>query len=205
MCFFVKSDYEVKKIEHRYKAKFDTVQKYTEQHMINGFSFPEMPVITNNKPELIQHFYWGLIPQWAKDHSIRKYTLNAKIETLDEKPSFKNVLHNRCLVIANGFYEWHWNDPKGKLKQKYLITLPNNELFSFGGIWSERTDTNSGETLRSFSIVTTEANELMSRIHNSKKRMPVILSKNTEYDWLSGTSFEEFGNIDIELNALKTE
>jgi putative SOS response-associated peptidase YedK len=75
-----------------------------------------------------------LIPAWAKDKTIQQYTLNAKIETLNEKPSFKNNIKNRCLVIADGYYEWQWLDPKGKNKQKYLITLTSEEPFAFAGI-----------------------------------------------------------------------
>jgi len=95
---------------------------------------PKTPVIAHNKPGTIQPFTWGLIPFWLKDNTIQQYTLNAKIETLAEKPPFKNAINNRCLVIADGFYEWQWLDQKGRSKQKYLITLPNNALFAFGGI-----------------------------------------------------------------------
>lgn len=77
------------------------------------------------KLQIITHYIWGLIPAWAKDEEIQKYTLNAKIETVNEKPSFKNSVNKRCLVITNGYFEWQWLDPKGKNKQKYEIGLRN--------------------------------------------------------------------------------
>jgi putative SOS response-associated peptidase YedK len=105
-------------------------------------------------------------------------------ETLSEKPSFKSSLNNRCLIYADGFYEWQWLDPKGKNKQKYLLTLPANEHFAFTGLWNQWTEKSTGETLKAFTIITTEANALMSEIHNSKKRMPAIVA-NAEA-WLHG-------------------
>ena len=150
---------------------------------------------------MIQPFTWGLIPFWSKDNTIQQYTLNAKIETLAEKPSFKHSINKRCLVIADGFYEWQWLDPKGKNKQKYIITLPDNGLFAFGGIWSEWVNKATGEIINTYSIVTTQANELMCEIHNSKKRMPVILTPEFEQAWLGGTNTKEFEQIEIELFA----
>ena len=139
--------------------------------------------------------------EYLKDNSIRKYTLNAKIETLQEKPSFRNVIDNRCLIITDGFYEWQWLDPKGKRKQKHLITLPENQLFTFGGLWSEWIDKETGEIVNSYSIVTTEANAFMAEIHNSKKRMPVILTKENETSWLRGEALNDFKHIEIDLLA----
>ena len=102
----------------------DSPSLYAPQNHINGFGFPKTPVIINTSPDIITNYHWGLFPAWAKDESIRSYTLNAKIETLSEMPSFRNSVHKRCLVIASGFYEWQWLDAKGKHKQQYLIGLP---------------------------------------------------------------------------------
>ena len=145
MCFHSKLSKKAQDIESRFHAKFDDINQYVSRDNINGFSFPKTPVITNYKRDVIQHFSWGLIPFWAKDNTIRKYTLNAKIETLHEKPSFRNAIDNRCLIISDGFYEWQWLDPKGKQKQKYLITFSENQLFTFGGVWSEWVDKTTGE------------------------------------------------------------
>jgi putative SOS response-associated peptidase YedK len=129
--------------------------------------------------------HWGLLPHWAKDKEIRKNTLNARIETIAEKPSFRQVVHQRCLVLVDGFYEWQWLDPAGKLKQKYEIGLPNHEAFALGGLWSQWTDKETGELLTTYAILTTEAKGLMAEIHNSKHRMPLIIAPGQENAWLS--------------------
>lgn len=142
-----------------------------------------------------------MIPNWSQDSNIQKYTLNARIETLQQKPSFKNVINNRCLVIADGFYEWQWLDEKGKKKQPFLVTLPNHELFAFAGIWSEWLNKNTGELINTYSIITTVANEFMAEIHNSKKRMPIILSPKNEYEWLNQAPVESFKSLSLDLIA----
>jgi putative SOS response-associated peptidase YedK len=118
---------------------------------------------------------------------IQNSTLNAKIETLHEKPSFQAVVNQRCLVPVTGFYEWHWLDSKGKHKEKYLITCAASEIFSFAGLWSTWIDPNTGVTQQSFTILTTAANELMAAVHNSAKRMPIIITPTAEEEWLLGT------------------
>lgn len=186
MCFYSKLSKSAQELKSRFKANFDDEDKYVPANF-NGFQFPKTPIITNMQKNEIQLYSWGLIPFWAKDDTIKKSTLNARIETLNEKSSFRNILHNRCLVIADGFYEWQWIDEKGKQKQKYELTLPDGELFAFGGLWSEWLDKSTGELVYTYTILTTVANKLMSRIHNTKKRMPIIISANNEQDWLSGS------------------
>ena len=185
MCFHSKQTKSAQELEHRFDAKFEKAENYVPS-IYNGFTFPQTPVITNKDKNKIQLFNWGLIPHWAKDDSIRKNTLNARSETIHEKPSFRQVVNNRCLVLSDGFFEWQWLDEKGKKKQKYEITLPSNELFAFAGLWSEWVDKTTGELINSYAILTTEANETMSRIHNSKKRMPMILSRDNERGWING-------------------
>ncbi len=185
MCFRTKNNKTFKQLEERFNAKFLTPDWYTPD-IFNAFTFPVTPVITNEKAEAIQGFSWGLIPPWTKDINIQKSTLNARLETLDQKPSFKPSISKRCLVLTDGFYEWKWLDAKGKSKQKYLLTLPDEEAFAFAGLWNTWTNGNTGEPLSTYTIITTAANELMSEIHNSKKRMPVILSSEAEKDWLTG-------------------
>lgn len=202
MCFFFKQSKDATEVKNRFNLKNEKLSNLKSDYY-NGFEYPKTAVITDNNKNELQFFNWGLIPFWAKDDSIKRYTLNAKIETLSEKPSFKKSVNNRCLIIADGFFEWQWLDAKGKTKQKYLITLPQNELFAFAGIWSQWTDSVTGELIYSYSILTTEANELMSNIHNSKKRMPVILTKNNEIDWLDKKPIYEFYNVDIQLFAVK--
>ncbi len=189
MCFFSKLSQPLSQIEQRFKAKAIDTQKF-EPSPYNGFSFPKTPVITNLSQDKIQFFQWGLIPSWSKDEGIKKFTLNARIETLDIKPSFKNIQNQRCLVIADGFYEWKWLDPKGKEKQKYELSLPDQTIFSFAGLWSQWVNPQTGELIQTYTIITTQANALMSEIHNSKQRMPIILTQAYEYDWLMGRNFE---------------
>lgn len=188
MCFYFHQSKTATELKQRFKAQFNDETVFLQPNY-NAFEFPQIPVITNHKPDTIQFFNWGLIPHWAKDSEIRKNTLNARIETLSEKPSFRSSITKRCLIPADGYYEWQWLDAKGKLKQKYNIILPNGELFAFAGLWSEWVDTTSGEVVYSCTILTTEANELMSKIHNSKKRMPVILNPNLEQQWLQGQAY----------------
>ncbi len=124
-------------------------------------------------------FKWGLIPFWAKDKSIGNKLINARAETIAEKPSFKNSLkQKRCLVLSDGFYEWR---KLGKEKVPYRITLSDDSPFAMAGIWDVWKNS-EGETIKSFSIITTEANELMQDIHH---RMPVILNPEDERKWIS--------------------
>lgn len=203
MCFHSKQSKSAQEVENRFYAIIEDYENFHSSDHYNGFTHPYTPVITNQDQKLIQQFQWGLIPFWAKDDKIKKNTLNARIETITEKPSFRNAVNNRCLIIADGFFEWQWLDPKGKQKQKYLITLPDNGLFAFGGIYSQWTNKASGEIINSYSIVTTAANELMSEIHNTKKRMPLILSKENERDWLSDIPIQDFKDIDPVLKAIE--
>jgi putative SOS response-associated peptidase YedK len=131
---------------------------------------------------MISHIKWGLIPSWSKDDSIKKYTLNARHETVNQKPSFKNA--KRCLIFADGFYEWKWLDAKGTKKQKYLIEYPDSELFAFAGLYDQWVDKETGEIIRSCSILTTQAKGIMREIHNSKLRMPVTINKSNFNEWL---------------------
>ena len=137
-----------------------------------------LPVISNQQPDKLSFFRWGLIPFWAKDMKIGYRMINAKAETIDQKPSYKNPFkRKRCLVISNGFYEWKKN---GKEKTPYRIFLKDEKLFSFAGIWDTWKDAADRE-VNSFSIITTSPNKLMERIHN---RMPVILDETSEKTWL---------------------
>jgi putative SOS response-associated peptidase YedK len=130
---------------------------------------------------------WGLIPSWSKDESIGSRMINARAETLAEKPSFKRLLRSkRCLVIADGFYEWK-AEPGSKSKTPMYITLKNNEPFAFAGLWDVWRNP-EGEPIRTCTIITTQPNELMSSIHN---RMPAILGREAREAWLEPTLHDE--------------
>lgn len=192
MCYRTKLNSRIKKIEKTFEAAFLEPNAYEPKEEINGFDFGKTPVITDVGRGEILMYNWGLVPFWAKDDKIKRSTLNSKIETASEKPAFRDAVKNRCLIIADGYYEWQWRDSKGKEKQKYLITPEDQEIFAFAGIYSSWRDPHTNEQLNSYSILTTEANELMSEIHNNKKRMPVVLKKADHDLWLSGAEIAKF-------------
>ncbi|TKS60043.1 MAG: hypothetical protein EWM72_01728 [Nitrospira sp.] len=124
---------------------------------------------------------WGLIPSWAKDPKIGYQCINAKAETVAEKPSFRSAFKKRrCLVIATGFYEWQ---VQGRTKQPMWIGLQSKRPFAFAGLWEHWTPA-EGEPLETCTIITTEPNDLMAPIHN---RMPVILAPTSYDQWLDPT------------------
>ena len=191
MCFHSKQSKSAQTVENRFDAKLENMDYFEIIDHINAFTHPKTPVITDQDPTLIKHFNWGLIPSWAKDDEIKKFTINARLETIKEKPSFRNSVNKRCLVIANGFYEWKWLDATGKKKQKHLISLKDDALYAYGGIYSEWVDKTTGEIVNSYSIVTTEANPLIAEIHK-KKRMPIVLKREDESNWLAGQEISDF-------------
>lgn len=192
MCFYSKQTKKALEVENRFKAKIEDLSMFASKDIINGFDFPRMAIIKDVTPNIISHYNWGLIPSWSNDKSIRKLTLNARMETIEDKPSFKKCINNRCLVIANGFYEWQWLDSKGKRKNKYEIGIENEELFAFAGIYSEWKEVQTNLIYNTFSIVTTQANPLMEEIHNTKKRMPIILKPQDESRWLQHEAIQQF-------------
>lgn len=126
---------------------------------------------------------WGLIPAWAKDASIGARCINARASTVAEKPAFRAAFRTRrCLVPADGFYEWR---AEGGARQPYRIVLNGGEPFAFAGLWEQWRG--SAETVESFAIVTTEANDTLKALHD---RMPVILAPADYAQWLSGTPHE---------------
>jgi len=191
MCYQTRLLKKKEEIQKRFNIPKDDLEGFNPSEIIKAFDYPKTPVITNEKPNTIQHFNWGLVPSWSTDTSHRHYTLNARIETLNEKKSFKDVIQNRCLIIADGFYEWKWLNKSGSKKEKHLITILDENLFAFAGIYSTWIDI-EGNHFKSYSMITTEANELMSEIHNTKKRMPIILHSTDEEKWLDGEDYTKF-------------
>jgi putative SOS response-associated peptidase YedK len=146
---------------------------------------PTQPVlaIPNDGKNKADFFMWGLIPSWAKDPQIGNRLINARGETLAEKPSFRGgYKYKRCLILANGFYEWQ-SQPGTKTKAPHFIHLKSNDVFAFAGLWDEW-HSSDGSTVRSCTIVTTMPNELMNKIHD---RMPVILQPSDYADWLDAS------------------
>ncbi|MCT4581064.1 MAG: SOS response-associated peptidase [Flavobacteriales bacterium] len=201
MCFHNKQKKKAEEAEKKYQAKVKDKANFLVSDHINAFTFPQTPVITNEDVTIIQNINWGLIPHWAKDQEIRKYTVNAKMETLYDKPAFKDVVQNRCIILSDGFYEWQWRDSKGKNKLKHLIEIAEGELFAFGGLYSEWYNTSTGAIEKTYTIVTTEAKGMMREVHNSKMRMPVILTEENDQAWLGGEDFKAFTEISPRLSA----
>lgn len=127
---------------------------------------------------LIEPCYWGLIPSWAKDAAIGNRMINARLETADSKPAYRAAFRRRrCLVPCSGFYEWQKVDGG---KQPHLIGLEDRSLFALAGLWERWTDPGGGE-VHSFTILTTEANAFMERLHD---RMPVFVGREHYDAWL---------------------
>jgi len=161
--------------------------------VFNGFTFPKVSCVTSDDPFNISNFNWGLIPQWSKTDDIKQYTLNARIETIDQKPSFKNA--KRCVIFADGFFEWKWLDPKGRKKQKYLIEYPNSALFGFAGLYDQWVDKATGEIIKSCSLVTTAAEGIMKEVHNSKLRMPLTVNIDSMIAWLNNQTVADYSDF----------
>lgn len=176
MCYNVQQKATVKELTERFNAQFELPQLYTPRNEVMGFTHPELPILTDSSPNQFTLGQWGLIPHWAKDEEIQKHTLNAKQETLSEKPSYRDVQENRCILPVTGFYEWKWLDSKGKRKEKYLIKVKDAPLFGLAGLYSDWTNPEDGTNKRTFTLLTTSANPVMAEIHNTKKRMPLMLN-----------------------------
>src|SRR5438477_11274422 len=132
------------------------------------------------KERALDMLRWGLVPYWAKDIKIGFSLINAKAETVAEKPAFREAFtKRRCIIPADGFYEWKKLD--AKTKQPYAIVMKDRSVFGFAGLWERWKDKVSGEIVQSCAIVTTEPNEVCAPIHN---RMPVILSPENYARWL---------------------
>jgi putative SOS response-associated peptidase YedK len=144
---------------------------------------PTQPVavIPNTGDNILSMYKWGLIPSWSKDPAIGERMINARAESLAEKPSFRNAYRRRrCLILTDGFYEWKQN-PGMKSKQPVYIRLKKNSPFAFAGLW-ELWTAPDGSEIRSCTIITTQPNTLLEPIHN---RMPVILPAETYSLWLT--------------------
>lgn len=138
-------------------------------------------VVNDDSTRHLIQMRWGLIPSWAKDPAIGNRMINARAETVATKPAFRVALRKRrCVIPADGFYEWQ---QVGRRKQPVYITLKTREPFSFAGLWETWTAPD-GKEIRSCTIITTEANELLKPIH---ERMPVILTKDAEAVWFDPT------------------
>jgi len=188
MCFTIEVHLTRKAIENRFRVNASSLYDFDFNYFYRAFNNPLIPIIGMEDPSQVELRQWGLIPSWVNQREqaeqIRKGTYNARAETLHRKPSFKEpLLRGRCLVIAGGFFEWQLIHGS---KIPWYIRLKNGEPFVFAGLCDSWRDSANGEIIKSFTIITTAASPLMERIHNTKLRMPVILRKDREQNWISG-------------------
>jgi putative SOS response-associated peptidase YedK len=186
VCYFSSISVGFKIIDDRFGVRFLQTESFQPVYSASAFTFPSLPVIADDDQEHITFMQWGMIPFWVKNHEaaadIRGKALNARCETIFEKPAFRFSAHSkRCLVISDGFFEWRHI---GKNTYPYYIRLTSLAPFAFAGVWDRWTNPETKELIRSFSVVTTKANSLLEKIHNTRKRMPVILPREREKSWL---------------------
>ena len=195
MCYDVNYIYkqQLKRAKyHSDKKAIDDIEKEIEEHLpkqvyyVSGFSHPDLIIYTQEDPYMPVLSNWGFVPYWCKEASqadkLRNMCLNAVGETMFEKPSFKiSALKKRAIVHLNGFYDHHHYKSK---TYPFFIQSANHEPLTTAALYDEWTDRETGEILHTFTIVTTVANELMSAVHNKKKRMPLILHENAIDNWL---------------------
>lgn len=191
MCFTISVEKKAKKIIREYVKVNEDVQceiDFNEDYfLVSGFAHPKLPIIKQGKIELSE---WGLIPSFAYSdemaRDIREKTLNARSDTIHEKPSYKSSIKNkRAVLVVDGFFEWKH---EGSTKIPYYIFPRDNTAFNLGCIYNQWTNKLTGEVVDTFSIITTDANPMMEIIHNSKKRMPLILSKSDIGTWINPTT-----------------
>ncbi|HLU22896.1 SOS response-associated peptidase [Lederbergia graminis] len=157
---------------------FDLLEDFEWEERYNVAPSQEvMAIVGSDKGNRVGTLRWGLVPSWAADPKIGYKMINARMETVDQKPSFKRLLsRRRCIIPADGFYEWKRN---GKEKQPYRFQLKSKEVFGFAGLWDRWQQ--GDQTIQSCTIITTEANDVVKDIHD---RMPVILTQESEQIWL---------------------
>ena len=190
MCFYCAQSKKALELAKRYGRKSNIIEMaqevLNEQYKINAFAHPVCAIVTEN--ESIVTAQWGLIPAWIKTSTdaakMSKMCLNARSETVFEKPVFKGIHSKRCLLPVTGYFEFQ-HTTNGVLP--YYIFLRDEDIFSLGGIIETWQKPETKETIQTFTILTTAANSLCAKIHNGGKnphRMPVIVGKENEEIWL---------------------
>lgn len=187
MCFHTKITKEEKKLEERFKVAFEDLNVYQKQYHNNGFNYGIQYIITQSNPHIIEPATWGLLPEYeSKTETFRRSynTLNAKSENAFNSDLFKEPIQKRrCLIVSDGFYESkHFN----KKTYPHLIQYKSKEPFVFAGVYNYH-----NQYVLTCSILTMAANLFMSEIHNTKKRMPLILDPMFEKSWLDSTLEEK--------------
>ncbi|WP_315795462.1 SOS response-associated peptidase [Paenibacillus sp. BIC5C1] len=174
----------IEEIMDRYYASIAEGFEYKPNYNAAPMQF--IPTIIGSKDgNRLGSLRWGLVPNWAKDEKIGNKMINARVETLTEKPAFKRLISSkRCIIPCSGFYEWKKD---GSIKQPMRILMKDDSIFSLAGLYDTWIDP-EGNKLSTCTIITTEPNRLMTDIHD---RMPVILRPQDEADWLNKESDKE--------------
>jgi len=164
-------------------SDFDIQEMFEEAYYEESYNIAPthniVSVINDGTKNRMGYLKWGLIPSWAKDEKMASKMINARSETVDEKPSFKKSFYQkRCIIPMDSFYEWK---REGKMKTPMRIKLKDDSLFGVAGLW-DSWKAPSGEVIHTCTILTTQPNELMAEIHD---RMPVILPKEHQKEWLN--------------------
>lgn len=187
MCYRKGLSKEAEQLKVKFGIEIATPETYVPKFEVNGYTYPEWPIFTNENTKELITGTWGLIPKWGASDipGFRKKTntLNAMIETITEKPTYKSYTEHRCLIPVDRFFEWKHI---GKEKLKHNIYIPDENIFCLAGIYSL-----INEHVY-YTVLTTQANTLMANIHNTKKRMPVVLHKDEHQLWLSGDKLNNF-------------
>jgi putative SOS response-associated peptidase YedK len=198
MCYHASKNYsETDLIEYYGLTSNHAFDQWERFYHENGFDHNFSPLLINKDGGLNYGFMsWGLVPWYVKPEQvpiIRNQTLNCISEEMFDKPSFRDSLKDgkRCLIPMTGFFEWKWLDAKGKEKTPHYVFVKGQKIFSVAGIWSSWKDKSNDSIAYTYSVLTTKANELMEEIHNSKKRMPVIIPREYEKDWLNANLTKE--------------
>lgn len=185
MCYHTALTATPSELAARFGRRADRIVGFRPAYHVSAFRHEEYPVVTSDAELALLR--WGLIPFWtdsvADAAAIRNRTANARAETLFRKPAFREAARRRrCLVPVSGFFDWRL---EGSRKIPYYITMPREPVFALAGIYEWWNSRELGETVGTYAVVTTEANELMRYIHNRVFRMPAVLARGDEERWLA--------------------
>jgi putative SOS response-associated peptidase YedK len=187
MCYHTSLVTDAPTLEKRFNARLSDAATFRPTYHASAFGFPAWPILTRQEAGRFHPIQWGLIPRWVRSagdaDQIRAKTINARAETIFEKPAFRTAAQKgqRCLIPMTGFYEWHTAKAK---KYPFYISTTDQPIFSVAGLWDEWPDAETGALISTYTLLTTDANPLLAAIHNTKKRMPCVLTPEAEQAWL---------------------
>ncbi|MDA3941199.1 MAG: SOS response-associated peptidase [Spirochaetia bacterium] len=198
MCFNASLSQKAEILEKMFNAVFD-ISDFKKVYFKSAFSLPYWPVLKAEDSQNFKFLQWGLIPFWEKNiemaEKIRFKTFNARFETLNEKPSYRHPADSkRCGIVVDGYFEWKEIDGK---KYPYYLYMPDKSPFLMAGIWDRWVNMENKNIYETFSVVTTKAEGISAEVHNTKKRMPLILDNENISMWMDKDKrFKEINNRD---------